>query len=264
MTNRVIFFPLVLTILIITASCSPLVSPSPAPTPTPAAPDIRIHYLGHSAFLLFFDNGASILTDYGQSRAYGLDSPIYDLGDFQPTIVLYSHHHADHDRGATFADAKVLSGEDWSGNQIDIRAVRVSENSTGDNFGYRISYKGFLIFHAGDSQGDMFKLAIDAEVPKRLRSQLSEKIDLLLAPIDWTMNIIPQAAGYIDLLQPRRVIPMHYWSPSIKSEFLDYLRTSGKNYQITQVGGSEYEVFISQPAPSAIEVISLEPAAYAS
>jgi hypothetical protein len=67
---------------------APVATPSIlTPTATPSEPDIHIHYLGHSAFVLQFNKGVSILTDYGQSRAYGLDSPIYDVGDFQPTIV---------------------------------------------------------------------------------------------------------------------------------------------------------------------------------
>ena len=41
---------------------------------------VQFHYLGHSSFLILFDNGISILTDYGKPNAwveYGWDSPIY-------------------------------------------------------------------------------------------------------------------------------------------------------------------------------------------
>ncbi len=97
------------------------------------SPDIRLYYLGHSSFVLAFDNGVTILIDYGQSRAYGLDSPIYDVGYCRPTLVTYSHHHKDHDRGATFPTATTLYGQDLNLKNIDIRAIPVSEHSEGDN-----------------------------------------------------------------------------------------------------------------------------------
>jgi L-ascorbate metabolism protein UlaG (beta-lactamase superfamily) len=55
-----------------------------------------VHYLGHAAFLLRLDNGVTVLTDHGESRAYGLDSPIYDIGALRPDVVTRSHDHADH------------------------------------------------------------------------------------------------------------------------------------------------------------------------
>jgi len=61
-----------------------------------AVPEVSIHYLGHSSFILQFDNGISVLTDYGTSNCWGLTSPIYDIGEFVPTILTYSHRHADH------------------------------------------------------------------------------------------------------------------------------------------------------------------------
>ena len=60
---------------------------------------VTFHYLGHSSFLIFFDNESSVLTDYGKENAwadYGWDSPIYDIGDFRPDIITYSHYHEDH------------------------------------------------------------------------------------------------------------------------------------------------------------------------
>jgi len=76
--------------------------------PTQDAPVISIHYLGHSSFFITFGKSITLLTDYGESNAYGLDSPVFDLGDVSPVLVTYSHHHADHDRGQTFPDATVV------------------------------------------------------------------------------------------------------------------------------------------------------------
>ena len=37
-------------------------------------PLLRFHYLGHSSFVLRFADGVSVLTDYGKSNAFGLES----------------------------------------------------------------------------------------------------------------------------------------------------------------------------------------------
>lgn len=226
-----------------------------SPSPTPA---IDLHYLGHAAFLLTFANGLTLLTDYGQSRAYGLDSPIYDLSGCQPDIVTCSHHHADHDRGPLFAEARQLAGESLSLKGLTLTAVPVSENSLDDNYGYLITYEGLTLFHAGDCQGDMVSLE-QAEVRQRLHSRLPARLDLLLAPIGWRRDILAPAEAYIAFLQPRRVIPMHYWAEADKVSFLAYLATTGRPYHVTEPGGPCYAL----PAPAAetgVEVINLSPA----
>jgi len=220
-------------------------------------PEIHIHYLGHASFVLAFDNGVSVLTDYGQSRAYGLDSPIYDRGGLEPTVVTTSHRHEDHDRGETFAGAQVLSGESVEIKGIGFQPVPVTEWDAGDNVGYLITYGGVSIFHAGDCQGDM--AAIDEQsVQQRLRNQVPGRLDLLLAPIGWTRDIVPQAAAYVDFLRPWRMMPMHYWSADEKQRFLDHLRSSGKGYPITEVGGPRYQL-AAPAAEGTVEIVSLTP-----
>ena len=61
---------------------------------------VKIHYLGHSAFVLQFDNGTNIVTDYGHYNAWvdwGWDSPIHNMGELIPDVMTYSHtNHEDH------------------------------------------------------------------------------------------------------------------------------------------------------------------------
>jgi L-ascorbate metabolism protein UlaG (beta-lactamase superfamily) len=72
---------------------------------------MRIHYLGHASFVLRFENGESILLDYGVSNAYGLASPVFDLSGAEPSIVAFSHDHPDHRRpGASFPKSRHLAG----------------------------------------------------------------------------------------------------------------------------------------------------------
>jgi L-ascorbate metabolism protein UlaG (beta-lactamase superfamily) len=223
-------------------------------------PEIRIHYLGHASFILFFDNGMTILTDYGQSRAYGLDSPIHDLGNLRPTILIFSHHHADHDRGQTFTTAKILNGEELTLKQIVVKPVPVTEKSLDDNYGYLITYKGVTIFHAGDIQGDIVQIG-EEDTRQRLKSRLPANIDLMFVPVGWIRDITQPAAVFVDFLRPRRVIPMHYWSEGEKRIFLTCMKKIGKGYFIRESGDAQYELFISRPSKP-FEIISLTAAAY--
>ena len=260
------FFGLFAVLLAACGGAQPQVPAAPAPTTMPPEPDIHIHYLGHSAFVLQFDNGISVLTDYGQSRAYGLDSPIYDVGDFQPTVITYSHHHPDHDRGTTFHTDHVLDGLDELALEgITLQPVLTTENTREDDTSYLITYKGFTILHMGDAQGDISR--IDREdVQQHLKEIFPEPVDLLLVPIGWTRNILQEAEATVALLQPRRVIPIHYWSPAEKADFLaliaDRNQTAGTTYQVQEIGSAEYDIWIDGAEVTPIQVISLEPAPF--
>lgn len=234
-----------------------------SPTPekrTPVAsllgPEVSVHYLGHSAFILSFDNGVTILTDDGESRTYGALSPVHDVGAVEPDIVIYAHHYADQALSRDFPDALVVSGSNLEYGDIEIHAIPVTEDRPDDNFGYVITYNGFQIFYAGDSQGDM--LAIDEpEVRTRLKNQLPAELDLLMVPIDWKREITPQAVSYVEFLRPKRVIPMHYWSPEAKKRFLDSLKEANRGYYIIESGRPDCRIFVTQPTKP-VEVISLD------
>ena len=64
------------------------------------SPKLKVHYLGHSAFVLEFDNGIRVVTDYGHENAWaewGWDDPIASLNDLVPDVMTFSHtHHEDH------------------------------------------------------------------------------------------------------------------------------------------------------------------------
>lgn len=229
----------------------------------PALP-LRLHYLGHSSFVLRFGNGVSALTDYGRSNSFGLDSPIHDLGAFRPDIVLYSHHDPDHDRGERFPDARVVDGPTLTKTvEIDgiaFEPLRTSENEEGDNTSFAIDYEGLKILFAGDCQGDIE--AIDQPARRaRIEALFPSKIDLLLVPIDWMHPIAVKAVDFVGLLSPERVVPMHYWGAPAKVAFLSLLeQENGRNdkrFLIEELGRPDYAI----DAPvTPITVVSLEPA----
>ena len=98
-------------------------------------PEIKIHYLGHSAFVLQFDNGINIVTDYAHYNAWvdwGWDSPIYSIGNLVPDVMTYSHHHDDHydlDRIPENISHIITGLDSLSIDGIEIKPVRTCEDS---------------------------------------------------------------------------------------------------------------------------------------
>jgi L-ascorbate metabolism protein UlaG (beta-lactamase superfamily) len=230
-------------------------------------PLLRLHYLGHSSFVLRFANGVSLLTDYGTSSSYGLDSPIYDLGDLHPDVVLYSHHDDDHDRGDEFPGATILDGthlhEEVGIDGIVFDPIKTSEHAPGDNTSFLISFEELKILFTGDCQGDIEAIEQPAQ-RERVEALFPGPIDLLLVPIDWTHPIAAGAVAFVELLQPRTVVPMHYWSRQAKADFFSLLsqknEPGAKRFLIEQLGLPDYAIDSAGAHAAAVSVISLEPA----
>ena len=128
---------------------------------------VEIHYLGHSAFVLEFGNGVTIVTDYGHYNAWvdwGWDSPIHDIGDLVPDVMTYSHtHHDDHYDPERIPDgvAHILTEYDsLTIEGIHIKPIRTCEESinTESNSSYIITYKDLKICHLGDAQAQIMKI----------------------------------------------------------------------------------------------------------
>jgi len=229
-------------------------------------PLLRIHYLGHSSFVLRFANGVSVLTDYGKSNAFGTGSPIHDLGDLHPDVVLYSHHDDDHDRGDEFPGATILDGshlhEEVGFDGIVFEPIKTSEHAPGDNTSFLIGFEELRILFAGDCQGEIE--AIDQPTEReRLETLFPGRIDLLFLPIDWTHPIAANAVTFLELVQPRSVIPMHYWSQAAKAGFLSLLAEKNgpgaTRFLIEEPGRADYAIGAGGHCAS-VTVISLEPA----
>jgi L-ascorbate metabolism protein UlaG (beta-lactamase superfamily) len=229
---------------------------------------MRIHYLGHAAFVLRFENGHSILMDYGAPNAYGRPSPVYDLAGAEPSLVTFSHGHPDHRRpGATFASARVLAGGgSLTLDGMTITSIQTSEESMGkpDNASFVILYGGFRILHLADAQA--YIAAIDDPVVRhKVKALYPDNYDLVFLTIDGRTDIAGQAAAFLDLLSPARAIPMHYWTGEAKADFLaelDRLNRQGRSrtqrFTIAEPGGSDFSLYADSPAYGT-RVISLEP-----
>lgn len=233
-------------------------------------PEVKIHYLGHSSFLINFDNRINILTDYGKPNAYkewGWDDEIFSINSLTPTLVTYSHKHADHfdperlkgihsitimgidsvwvnGEGYATADEPTKLGIQRANGKFIFESLRItpiatseSDTSVKDNYCYLFQYQSLSILHLGDCQANI--IGIDST--RNLNNanwMLPKNCDIVLLPIESTKQFIPQLERFISILKPKAIIPMHYWSESYKEKLFHYLNyknlTSGTKYKIAR------------------------------
>lgn len=70
----------------------------------------------------------------------------------------------------------------------------------------------------------MILRAGEPEIRDRIRGHYPERYDLVFLPIGFVHDILDEASEFITLLDARRVIPMHYWSPADRDVFLDRMK----------------------------------------
>lgn len=232
--------------------------------------EIRMHYLGHSSFIIHFNDSIHVLTDFGTPYCWGLESPIFDLGGFIPLIMTISHYHDDHYNADRIPEGITYTLEYLDSlelNDLFIKPVRTCENNINveSNTSFVFDYKGFKICHLGDAQAEIMNIEDPAQ-QQIILQKFPEKIDMLFMTIEGVYQFIPQAELFIDLLKPRMVIPMHYWTPEYKEDFLSYLElqndTAGKNYEIFRNDTAKHDLAIGDTCFDNIKVFSLTPFSY--
>ena len=207
---------------------------------------IKVHYLGHSSFVIQFDNIA-VVSDYGKPNAWkewGWDSQIFDIGELVPDIMTYSHLHEDHYDSTRIPEGvgQILkNGESLDYQDLKITAIRTCEDKFGDynNTSYLFSYKGFNVLHTGDIQTMIANIENDT-IAEYFKNNFPHKIDILIMPIEGKIKYIPQTEKFIQFIQPKTVIPCHYWSQEYLEQFLLFLSKS--NYLINNFNSNKYEL----------------------
>jgi hypothetical protein len=115
----------------------------------------------------------------------------------------------------------------------------------------------------GDAQAQIINIE-NQDVCDHIVEIFPDTFDLLFMTIDGTQQFMEQVESFIDILQPKRVIPMHYWTEEYKENVLGYIAMQsvlGKNYQVIEIDGPEYKLS-SQEEITPIRVIGLERAPF--
>jgi len=209
---------------------------------------VRVHYLGHSAFVLRFGAGPVVLTDYGAANAWvewGWDSPIRDIGTLVPDVCTYSHlHHEDHhDPGRVPAASQIVhGGAPTRIGSLEITPIAVREASAGDydNYAYLFSWQGVRVVHLGDCQADILQVA-EPEGRRRWRRIIPQACDLVLLPIESQERVAAEAVKLLRLLLPACAVPMHYWGAETLREFLNVAATD-EAFRVRRSGTAQLSI----------------------
>lgn len=231
---------------------------------------VRIHYLGHSAFVIGFGRGPRVVIDYGVADAfkeYGYFNRIYPLGSWAPDFALFSHRHPDHFNPSALPllTRRLDPGQVLTERGLDVTAIPTYERNleSADNFSYRFLFQGLRLLHLGDCQA-LMKSVNDPQTRGLIARLYPETYDLVFMPVGFTSDISRQAAQFTGLIRARRVIPMHAWKPREMDDFFSLLLDKGsggeKKYQLLEVNGAEYSLRSGDPSPERVLLIRLEPA----
>jgi L-ascorbate metabolism protein UlaG (beta-lactamase superfamily) len=234
----------------------------------PPGPEVSVHYLGHASFLLTFDDTLQVLTDYGESNAYGLSSPVHPIGEARPQVVTLSHDHPDHAGGEPppVYDTILRGQGTYRRGDLTITPIPTFEADleTPDNLSFLFEYRGLRILHLGDCQGLMMALGSgQLGIRERISRLYPGRYDLVLLPIGFVREILAEAAEFVALLDAGAVVPMHYWDPADRDTFLDLLEgqtdTRGRSYTTRREPGAIMRVAPGSSPPDYVEVMGLTP-----
>lgn len=163
---------------------------------------MKLEYFGHSCFRIISNNGNCLVTDPYTKVGYELPK------DLLTDIVTLSHGHFDHNyvQGLRGARIVVQEAKKYSFDDIIIDGFICNHDEKGGtlrgkNVVFTIETDGIRICHLGDLGEPCSKSILDK----------IGQVDVLLIPIGGTYTIdAMQAKEYVEKIQPKIVIPMHY------------------------------------------------------
>ncbi|MEM0153448.1 MAG: MBL fold metallo-hydrolase [Ignisphaera sp.] len=167
---------------------------------------VVVRWHGHACFEIVSSKGTVIVIDPHDGRSLGIKTP-----KVSADIVLITHEHFDHNAYSVVAkpSANVYSmhvGEE-SVNDIKFTGIEAyHDKEKGRRRGRNVIYKLYVdnvsFVHVGDLGHEL-----DKEYSKRLGL-----IDILMIPVGGTFTLDAKGAWKtIENLEPKTVIPMHYW-----------------------------------------------------
>jgi L-ascorbate metabolism protein UlaG (beta-lactamase superfamily) len=181
-----------------------------------------ITFVGHASYQIDTPQGVRAITDYNGINGFGR----------HPDIVTMNNAHDTHftdtpEDGITYILRGWPSkpGETEAKHDVtlkDMRVWNVPTNARDWNGGVRINGNSIFIFAIGD-----LCIAHLGHLHQRLtKEHLDElgRIDVLMVPIDgsYTMGV-PLMVDVIKQIEPKIVLPMHYWGKSQLDRFVGLL-----------------------------------------
>lgn len=171
--------------------------------------EIKLEYLGHSAFLLEAEGFRLLMDPYSPQVGYG-------KLEVEADVVTISHEHMDHNYAAAAPEARIIRGltpdglgwEDISFSEGNISIFGLSTYHDDASGKLRGRNTGF-VFDIGEIRlvhlGDLGHILGEADVEKL------SPVDVLIVPVGGHYTIdAAEAKEVVAQLSPSVVIPMHY------------------------------------------------------
>ncbi len=163
---------------------------------------MKLQYLGHSCFRIISSIGTAVICDPYKSQMVGFSMPKVSCD-----VVTISHHHDDHDcLDEVWGNPAVLDGEvAVAADDIAIQSIKCFHDDAqgklrGENYVFCFLVDGLKVVHMGD-----------VGEKNELLAQKLHGCDVLLLPVGGTFTIDAEGAKwYVDQIQPKIVVPMHY------------------------------------------------------
>jgi len=192
---------------------------------------VNLRWFGHSCFEAL--NAITILMDPHDGRSMGLPVP-----SSKPDAVLISHPHDDHAGGRRlFEKPGVMILEepgDYEVKGVGIKGIEtyhddVQGSRLGANVVFTFELDGVRFSHLGD-----LGHALSPEQVEEIGD-----VDVLIVGIGGNLELAKENIGRID---PRIVVPMHYWTEGIIFPYFPLRKVAefvGDQTNVEYVSGSE-------------------------
>ena len=163
---------------------------------------MKLQNLGHACFRIISEMGTTIVTDPYDSKMVG-----FEMAHVRCDVVTVSHHHGDHDCMDSILGNPAVLDEEIACAADDIAVTGYSTfhddvkgAKRGKNIVFSFLVDGIKVVHMGDIG------CLDEDVANKIMG-----CDVLLLPVGGTFTVDAVGAKwYVDRVQPKIVIPMHY------------------------------------------------------
>lgn len=163
---------------------------------------MKLQYLGHASFRIISEMGTTVVCDPFKGDWVG-----FDMARVRCDVVTMSHHHGDHDcmdsiiGSPAELDVEIAcAADDIAVESIATYHDDVKGAKRGQNLVFCFLVDGIKVVHMGDIG------CLDDNVVAKIKN-----CDVLLLPVGGTFTVDAVGAKwYVDQVQPKIVVPMHY------------------------------------------------------
>ena len=163
---------------------------------------MKLQNLGHACFRIISEMGTTIVCDPYDGKMTG-----FEMAHVRCDVVTVSHHHGDHDSMDAILGNPAVVDEviACAADDIAVESYATFHDDEkgakrGKNLVFSFLVDGLKVVHMGDVG------CLDEEIVSRIKG-----CDVLLLPVGGTFTVDAKGAKwYVDEVQPKIVVPMHY------------------------------------------------------